>query len=313
MSDNTLGILIILSLIGIGIFTGGSIFKGPAINTNGPVGTEISDVNSMIVPDQNTVTEQQRRKDLEEQIAQTQEQIRLLQIEIDKNTANKNASIYKGKVFISSVVNPDSLFGYINISTIFAPGESVNITGWRIRSMITGNEETIGKAVNLPRSSGPGSAEKDLILSANSNIVLSEFPSSLGYSFRVNKCTGYLAQDANFTPPLPKACPAAKDTAPHYSNEFNNACLDYISRLHTCEIPTENTIPEEESLSFSCKNYLTTQINYNTCVAAHQNDRDFYSTEWRLYPKTAQIRWLERRDTLQLLDNAGKVVTTYSY
>jgi hypothetical protein len=309
MSDNTLGILIIVGIIAIGIFSGGAIFNGSPQTKNTPANTQIYGSNSTYTPPSETeLKEEQKRYELEMQIAQAREQVRLLQIEVANNAENQSASIYKGKVDLIGISNPGSLFGYVEILST-AYGQDLNITGWKIQSTISNNEQVIGGAANLPHSGA--STDKEVVLPTNGRVVLSQITSPIGYSFRVNKCTGYFGQASSFLPNLNRNCPLAKNNAPQLSNGFNSACLDYIDRIPSCTVPQESDIPE--TINLVCKNYLLTQINYDSCVAHHKNDVDFYSNEWRLYPKTVKLNWLERHESLQLLDSTGRVVDTYTY
>lgn len=317
MSDNTIGVIIIIIIILVGIFSGGEIFKGGTGTTesNRANNGEFLDPYGRPYPSDdrpNNVSSGPNRQNLtpEQQLADAKEQLRLLQIQAAKQEELRTASIYKGKVDLMYTANSGaSILGYATISS-FSSTESVNVTGWKIKSTVTGNELIISGASNLPYSSAI--QEGPIILGPMTRLIVSQSASPVGYSFRENKCTGFLGQNMNFYPMLEKRCPDPEDSAPPLSNEFNNACLDYIGRLPRCEVQYSHNLPED-LLTYSCKNYILTKINYNQCVSEHRNDTDFYSNQWRIYPKNTRFFWLDQRDTLQLIDSAGKIVDTFKY
>ena len=315
MSESTIGVVIIIGIILIEIVTGREIFRGE--QSKQPNRNEISsETNEIIYPSDPPVTRDPGRgpsgsgsQNLspEAQLRQIEEQLRLLKIEVEKEIENKNASIYRGKVNLSYIPGSSSYSGYIDISSSYNLGQSVRVTGWKIRSTVTGNEQFIGTAVNLPQYD-PATG-RDVVLPPSGRVVVSQISSPIGLSFRVNKCVGFFEQNTNFTPILSNSCPAV--SLPPLSNEFNSVCLNYIERFPRCEVPYEYDFPE--ALTSSCRNYLLTQISYNQCVARHKSDIDFYKNEWRVYSPSSRFLWLDRRETLQLIDSGGKIVDTYTY
>lgn len=224
---------------------------------------------------------------------------------------NQNASIYKDKITIRNVRNPETFDEYITLSSNLDRGEVVAISGWRLRSLVTGSEVVIGGASNNPivglRSEDP------IVISRGARVIITQGNSPIGTSFRVNKCSGYLEQKKNFSPALSTyRCPAPIEDAPPLSRDFDNECLDYIESLPICEEPRERDTPEDR-LTHACEQYIETQINYESCVINHRNDLDFFEQEWRVYTRARGIFWLEKRDKIQLIDNEGRVVDTIDY
>jgi hypothetical protein len=45
----------------------------------------------------------------------------------------------------------------------------------------------------------------------------------------------------------------------------------------------------------------------------HKNDEDFYDDEWRIYLGRGEELWKNRRETIILKDQAGKIIKEVSY
>lgn len=309
MSDNTLGVLIILTIIGIGILSNGAIFGIEKTRSpNEP--TEAMITSSIYATNENGLTPEERESAIYREISKAEEQVRQLKAEIEKNTENQNVSVHKNKVEISYVAKAGEFGSYVRLSAGSQLNQPITITGWKLRSTVTGDEQIISGASSIPYPNT--SSLRPVALPRSGKVIVSTGQSPVGASFRVNKCTGYFAENnSTFTPELERMCPAPGEGAPAFSTNFNGACLDYISSLPRCEIPNEDNFPE--TLTSTCRQYLLTQVNYNSCVTLHQNDADFYKPEWRLYSERPRLLWLSERETIQLLDSSGKIVDTYSY
>ncbi|KKP80075.1 MAG: hypothetical protein UR80_C0039G0014, partial [Parcubacteria group bacterium GW2011_GWB1_35_5] len=68
-----------------------------------------------------------------------------------------------------------------------------------------------------------------------------------------------------------------------------------------------------DTISLACKNYITTQINYNTCVATHLGDTDFPGNQYRIYLNKFGPLWRTTHDTINLYDENGLIVDTIDY
>ncbi len=305
MSDSTLGILIIIFFVIMGIFSGGSIFR-PAVEvaTSSPQSTIGSEY---YYPD---TEDDYARADAQRQLRLISADVVDLNQEVQRRIEEQNASIYKGKVGISGIYNVGSFNEYAVISIQNEPGGSVILSGWKIKSLVTGGELVIGGASTIPEIGLPKDAPI-IISEPYAKVIVSHALSPLNSSFRVNICTGYLDRNDSFLPSLPRECPKPSEEAPGVSREINNECLDYIDTLPRCNIPREREYPEP--LTRTCEAYIETNINYETCVEKHQFDIDFLLPEWRVFSKARGILWLDRRDVIQLIDNAGKVVDTYDF
>lgn len=294
MKDNKFLIAIGIGIIILAIASRGEIFRSNpsfVLETSGSGSSRSS----------------QTQNDTTREINSISRQISDLSLEVQKYIDNQNASAYRDKIIISDVRNPGRFFEYITLRSSIGSGEQVNITGWRLRSAVTGNEFVIGNGSNIARVSGTGT--EPIIMSRGDRAILITDRSPLGSSFRINKCIGYLAQNINFIPNISVSCPAISDFSPPLSNNINNFCLDFIERLPSCITPRDRDLPDE--LSSECKRFIETNSNYNSCVGRHINDTDFLRSEWRVYSGRAMTLWINQRDQIILLDNFGRVVDTY--
>lgn len=227
-------------------------------------------------------------------------------------------SPYSDKISVSNI---SGLYGddpnqeYIYISTNLEKSEVIKITGWYLKSEITGYFVIIGKAALLPFPSTK--TESDIFLKNGDRVYLTKGFSPIGISFRTNKCVGYFEENRSFTPGLSLQCPRPeKEKMPQFSSDFdrNDECLNIIERLSRCTTVNSQFIRNlPDTVSDSCKTYITTQINYNSCVALHLNDADFAGDEYRVFLNKFGPLWRKTHDKINLYDQNNLVVGTISY
>ncbi len=305
MSDSTLGIIIIICFIILGFVTRGAIFHNspvlvPAHNTT----VNTTDTG----PDADTIAAARNQQTADEQLSLIHAQAVNLNKRVNQLTEEENASPYKNIVSISGVYQPGNFDEYVSLFANPRFGQSITLTGWKLRSTVTGDTITIGGAANIPDFNQTTNAPI-VITGQSSFVTVSVGRSPLGYSLRLNRCTGFLDPDNLFNPFLPRSCPLPYTDAPALSNSIDNKCLDYIESLSSCTVYKERDLPED--LSRSCKRYIETYVNYDSCVENHRLDTNFYTGEWRVYANNHGTFGLERRDKIQLIDNLGLVVDSY--
>lgn len=235
----------------------------------------------------------------------------------NKKEAGGHSSYY-GKISVSNI---SGLYGddpnqeYIYISADLEKNEVAKITGWYLKSEITGYFAVIGKAALLPFPSTK--TESDIILKNGDRVYLTKGFSPIGISFRTNKCIGYFEEDRTFTPGLSLQCPRPEgEKLPQFSSDFdrNDECLNIIERLPRCTTVNSSFIRDlPDTVSLACKTYITTQINYNSCVALHLNDTDFAGDEYRVFLNKFGPLWRKTHDKINLYDQNNLIVDTISY
>lgn len=260
---------------------------------------------------QNTKTPEDEKADIERKIVSTQREIDNLKQQIQAEEDKKLQSQYKGMVSLSYVnrsTSPAQEYVTIRANNNKDP---ILVTGWTLKSLSTNNQVTIPKATYL-FFTGMVNTEDPLYLSSGETLYLVTGISPNGASFKVNKCSGYLGQFQTFVPYLYTNCPAPRyeDASSIPKIVINDACLDYIESMAQCRIQTD---PTPVNWSQECTNFIYNKINYPSCIKTHKEDKDFYLKEWRVYLKRSESIWKDRRETIVLYDNEGKIVDTLKY
>jgi hypothetical protein len=268
--------------------------------------------SNLVATSTDQTIEQEQTKDLSKKIKDAQKKVDALQKQMQEEENKKTQSQYFGLINIYSVTkNSNPSKEYVTIKTDKSITENVRITGWTIKSKITGTSVEIPQGVRLLFTNSENSKE-DIYVSGGETLYLITGNSPKGESFKINKCSGYLAQFQSFIPSLRLSCPVANSenisNIPRYLN--NEACFDYIDSYPKCHTETE---PLPTTWSYECTNFITTKLNYPSCVDTHKNDKDFYKPEWMVYLKRSQPAWRKEKEEIVLYDNQGKIVSTFSY
>jgi len=257
-------------------------------------------------------------KDIEENIKNTEEEIKKLEKNLNKETDKGKRSPYYGKIRMSNISElggTDPNREYLTLSTNLEKNENLKITGWYLKSEVTGYYAVIAKAALLPFPFTK--TESGVILQQDDAVILTKGFSPIGISFRTNKCTGYFEENRTFTPDLSLQCPRPIDEKlPNFSNVYdrNDECISVIERIPRCTTKDSEFIRGlPDTVPSTCKDYITNQINYNTCVALHFGDTDFPGNEYRLYLNKFGPLWRTTHDTINLHDENGLVVDSISY
>ena len=206
--------------------------------------------------------------------------------------------------------NPDE--EYLEIKADKKNKSSLKITGWKLKGK-TGLDVVIGKGAFYIYASAASQPQEDIYLKPGEKAVIVTGKSSLGTSFKMNKCVGYFEQFHEFTPELNTECPLLRDDEPPANLINNDQCLDYIDRVSSCQ--TVVSIPYKYSfkLSSSCQEYVTQNANYKTCLEKHKDDSDFYLPEWRIYLERSEELWKKKRETITLYDGKNNIIDSKSY
>lgn len=320
MEDKTPIFVILVLIIVVGLAYGP--IKNSSSDRKTSSGKTASTEGSSSVGQSNTNPEtnlgETSNKVIAGEIKKIERDLQKLERNISKQVVPKERSPYYGKIRmsnISGVRQSDPSKEYLTLSTNLKITETINITGWYFRSEVTGNYAMIGRASLLPFPNTK--TESDIVLQKGDKAIITKGFSPIGISFRTNKCTGYFEENRTFYPRLPLQCPRAKDeNLPLFSSipDRHDECVKIIERIGRCRTINNEFIRDlPDTVTTSCKTYLTTQINYNTCVATNFGKTDFPGNIYRVYLGRFGTLWRAKNDVINLHDENGLVVATIKY
>lgn len=224
--------------------------------------------------------------------------------------------------------NPDKIFidgvstdGYSSSNgetseylTMSAPSSNKNkflITGLTLKSRMTGQQVQIGEAVTTYYAN-TANAKTSVFLAPGEQALIITRRSPIGQSFKINKCMGYLTQYQEFYPYISTNCPLISDYPyPERPNAFTDDCLNFLDGIGSCQSPSTSYIPE--GLPQNCINFATERANYNRCVSDFSNTKDFISPEWRIYLGRNESIWKSSREIIDVIDQKGNIIQSYTY
>lgn len=219
------------------------------------------------------------------------------------------------KVTIQSVAYSSDLSGksgkeYITIIAPSTNKEKILITGMLFKSRMTGNQVDIREGVKVYYANTVNSVEPIYLYPGEIAYVITG-RSPIGYSFKVNKCIGYLNDDRqDFIVSLSSSCPRVIDyPLPARPNQFDDKCLDFLKSIGSCK--TIGKIPA--GLQTNCQNFAVERANYSRCVTDFSNDQNFLGADWRIYLARDDASWKTRREIIDLIDQKGNTISTFSY
>ncbi|MBX4209090.1 lamin tail domain-containing protein [Candidatus Parcubacteria bacterium] len=247
------------------------------------------------------------------------------------NTPASSRSAYAGRISLSSGNASYSNQPFEEYVTIRNSGKgSVSITGWTLtngkgtRPIETSQNSyiypaadsaTIGQGTEFLDPSGAFQVGPIVLRPGDNAIVttgrpFSQFPFSIYTSFRENICEGYL-KNYPFDPPLNQSCPyPANDPA---IRTVTDECYDYMQSLSRCEDPEKYDKTRFELQTMQCRNFMTSRLNYPSCVARNGNSAGFSTNQWRVFLGKGRELWASQRETITLYDSKGLIVDQISY
>lgn len=210
----------------------------------------------------------------------------------------------------SGVGSTDPAKEYITIRAAKSNTKKIPLTGWKLKSGVYGNGyDIVDKGSYLPYL-GSINTEQVIELAPGERAIIVTGRSPTGVSFRENLCTGYFEQHQDFRPSLSLQCPAIRDEfIPADPHGFDNYCLDTLDRIPRCQVFTKFTT----ALTPECQRFIVNYNNYTGCVNLHKNEPGFYSSTWRVFLGQSKSLWHTKREIIELIDPAGKIVDTVSF
>lgn len=187
--------------------------------------------------------------------------------------------------------------------------QPVNITGWKVKSNRL--EFIIPQAVEIYQPSGV-QTDSDIVLNTNNYVSIYSGTSANNKNMRLNKCSGYLENNFDFTPLLPQNCPTV------YKNRYeithlSGQCQTYLFSLGSCkpiDIAFYNSLTGT-SEGNDCRAYLNTVGTYGSCFEKYKRDKDFLSNEWKIWVGENILD--SQHDRVNLFDKDGLLVSDYVY
>jgi len=210
-------------------------------------------------------------------------------------------SIYKDRISIASVYRSGR--EEVNLSAAYSENGSIDITGWKIKSLQRG-ETIIGKGLSLPQFN---SFSSDIRLKSGGSAEIIAGISPLLSSFQINGCFGWLNNVYNIDSSL-NYCPSIQ-----ISNltglGLDSACQDLILNSGSCRAPGDTIL---NNYSRECRIWVERNLNYDACVQKHMNEANFYK-DWRIYTGNNNLFYDQLHDRIELRDQAGLLVDSYEY
>lgn len=220
----------------------------------------------------------------------------------------------------------------------------INVTGWFLTNGKGARTYQVGSAVTrfasdkviIPEgksilNSNGGGANGPVLLAPYGEIILTtgsvNYKSKQLPAFRENKCSGYLVRDQkdklSLNPGVNTYCPSPiKEMG---VSNLDLACRRFVENMNSCRTPNfVDSVVERGSvqagyvdgvggLSDQCKTYLQEHFSYNSCVANHAQDSNFYTTTWRVFFNRPFELWATDHEIITLYDREGRVVDEYRY
>ena len=186
--------------------------------------------------------------------------------------------------------------------------QPVTITGWKVFDREGKVSYTFPQGVKVL---GSNEVITPISVHSGDTIIVSSGRSPVGFSFQVNKCSGYRSQFKSFVPTIKTSCSdPIQDFLAYGEVSFSDdACYQTVSSMRPCIGVTH--IPR--GVTPECTRFLEHVMTEKGCVAQHQNDNDFFVGEWRLFLKSERELWKNRDNVLYLLDENDLLVATLVY
>ncbi|MBI1975268.1 MAG: hypothetical protein HYS57_02830 [Parcubacteria group bacterium] len=212
-------------------------------------------------------------------------------------------------VYLSSVITK----GYssspprITLRTKLKEGESVDITGWRIKT--NRDEFVVPQAVRFYSALLPDTLE-DIVLEENHFAQIDFAQSSLGKNLRLNVCTGYLNHTYRFEPALPKDCPTLPRTSYQHLAGW---CQDFIEKVGTCGLADINIVNRwTGDEGETCRLFVRDNVGPNRCFREEASKPTFLRNEWRVW--AGPLTFFDPdHDLVRLYNTKGQLIDEYRY
>lgn len=186
---------------------------------------------------------------------------------------------------------------YVQISAPGANRGKVIITGLILKNK---NDESV--------KIGSDEFGNTIALNPGERAVIATAQSPRGFNFKLNKCSGYLAQSKTYSPSISSFCP-------HISNlpqvrDLPDKCETYLDSLPYCTTPIINF---QTGIDNKCASFIGEHASYPGCINDFKNDSDFDYKEWRIYLGLSREFWENRHENVLLLNQSRDLIAESSY
>jgi len=233
------------------------------------------------------------------------------------NNEDAERSPYAGKIqIVKSTSGPSSSIlrrEYIELRASQNNDGPIAITGWTLESLVSKKKREIPSGTEVA-SSGRVTVPTTIRVFPGEEVFVSTGRSPVGYSFRVNKCSGYFEQYQDFIPSISTySCPRPINELKNVGLSFievGDECYDMIERYPGCTIQDTKDKPY---LPATCHLFIAEELHHNACVLRHRNDADFWQDEWRVFLGLDSELWRSEREIIRLSDSEGRTVDVFTY
>lgn len=243
---------------------------------------------------------------------------------IQEAVATQNASIYRNKVVLKTGHAKEDEYRdeYVLLEADRDNTENITITGWRLKSLISGRGVTIGRGALVPIGNDRIEQLTPIVLEPGMEAIVATRALPGFTSFRTNICTGYWADQLPLQPRLSRDCPLLEDEfLPDFGISFSNfeeeddydACIDALEDVRRCQHESPRLNFEEEDAEDLCRDFIRDYSTYSSCVNLHQHDVVFLGDEWRIFLGGSKELWRNEREVIQLTDQVGRTVDLIEY
>ncbi|OGF51907.1 hypothetical protein A3I27_00965 [Candidatus Giovannonibacteria bacterium RIFCSPLOWO2_02_FULL_43_11b] len=147
-----------------------------------------------------------------------------------------------------------------------------------------------------------------IVLNPGERAIISTAPSPRGFNFKLNKCSGYLAQSKTYSPSISSFCPHISDLP--QVRDLPEKCEKYLDSLPYCTTPIINF---QTGIDNKCANFIGEHASYPGCINDFKNDSDFDYKEWRIYLGLSREFWDNRHEDVLLLSQSRDLIAESSY
>lgn len=205
---------------------------------------------------------------------------------------------------------------YLTITASSRNEVPINISDWYLESYVTGERVGIPQGARVPVAQHRSQNRlTDIFLLPGERATLQTTESPVDFSFHENVCTGYFAEQHDFSPSLGRRCPDAEDEMVDFTriSVEDDSCYDFVERIGRCEIVPDDEIFEAD-LSRACELFVIDELTYQGCLANHKNDPFFDDVGiWRIYFDRNRAQWRSEREIIRLMDEERRVVDVVEY